>query len=119
MAFGLRRTPPAQPKDGRRDERHDLQVPANILLATGDTREVMIENLSTTGFGAIGDLALSIGTVFRIGLTPGHARHARVVWIKAGHAGCEFLSPLSPGCPELGLDASAAQTGQDPTGPIS
>lgn len=77
----------------RAAERFEVNRPGT-LLASGASRDVLIENLSATGCLIRCDLVLPLGTVATLalpGLTP---REARLVRQERGHLGWTFLTPL-------------------------
>lgn len=77
----------------RAAERFEVNRPG-MLLASGSSRDVFIENLSATGCLIRCDLVLPLDTVATLalpGLTP---REARLVRQERGHLGWTFLTPL-------------------------
>lgn len=81
--------------DRRRAERFDVNQPGT-LSAFGEPKDVLIENISSTGCLTQCDLVLPIGTVASIALPGLESRVATLVRQDGNHLGWEFPTPLKP-----------------------
>lgn len=61
----------------------------------GAPRDIVLEDLSLTGFRVSGHDGLAAGDPILVGLAGVGVREATVVWSNDHAAGCEFLAPIS------------------------
>lgn len=90
--------------DRRRAERFDVNRPGT-LSAFGAPKDVLIENISSTGCLTQCDLVLPFGTIASIALPGLNARSASLVRQEGNHLGWQFLFPLKPGEIEIARSA--------------
>lgn len=81
--------------DRRTAERFEVHKPGT-LSGIGATKDVLIENISSTGCLTRCDLVLSIGTLTSIALPGLSTRPAKLVRQDGNHLGWHFLVPLKP-----------------------
>lgn len=81
--------------DRRRAERFDVNQPGT-LSAFGAPKDVVIENISSTGCLTQCDLVLPSGTTASIALPGLESRVATLVRQDGNHLGWQFLTPLKP-----------------------
>lgn len=87
--------------DGRRAERRVVNLAARLRDPGASVADVEVQNLSTDGFMAQGDLALEAGSQVWLKLPGLEPQNCRVVWVEDGKAGFEFCAPLHPATLEL------------------
>lgn len=82
-------------QDDRSTERFRVELDATLRDPSHAPVDVVIEDLSATGFRVVTDATLELGDEIGLGLAGIGARRARVVWCGHDSYGCEFLSILS------------------------
>ena len=82
--------------DGRRAARADVTLGAGLRQRGAHAVTVQVLDLSITGFRAATHLELAGGTDLWLKLPGLESLHARVVWMRGHHLGCEFVRPLHP-----------------------
>lgn len=87
--------------EGRRAERRIVNLAARLRDPGASVTDIEIQNLSTTGFMADGDIALEPGSYAWLRLSGLEPQSCRLVWTKEGKAGFEFANPLHPATIEL------------------
>ena len=87
--------------EGRRSERRIVNMAARLREAGTSMIDVEVQNLSTEGFMAEGDLSLEPDSQVWIKLEGLEPQSCRVVWAEDGKAGFEFANPLHPATLEL------------------
>ena len=87
--------------DGRRSERRIVNMAARLREAGTSMIDVEVQNLSTDGFMAEGELGLEPDCHVWIKLEGLEPQSCRVVWVEDGKAGFEFSNPLHPATLEL------------------
>ena len=93
-----------EPAERRRAERFDVNQ-LGTLSAFGAPKDVLIENISTTGCLTQCDLVLPIGTISSLTLPGLPPRPATLVRQDGNHLGWQFLKPLKLG--EIDIARSA------------
>ena len=88
---------PYVPNDDRRNgsDRVAIGQPSTIRTDNFAPRDIVVEDLSSSGFLFRSDDHLAVGTCFHIGLSGGGMTQARVVRAQNGQYGCEFDVPLT------------------------
>ncbi|WP_176592680.1 PilZ domain-containing protein [Sphingobium sp. EM0848] len=79
----------------RKFDRHPLNRASTLRSDDGKPVDVLLENMSLTGFKISTSADLAIGEAVIIGLAGVGVRSARVVWSENGQAGCAFDQPLT------------------------
>ncbi len=83
---------------GEIDQRGAVRFPvgdeSTLRGADGQPIDVVVDNLSRTGFLFIADAEIPAGSLVALGLSGAGAREAQVVWRDGSRHGCEFLMPL-------------------------
>lgn len=87
--------------DGRKSERRVVNMAARLREAGASVVEVEVQNLSTDGFMAEGELRLEPDSQAWIKLEGLEPQSCRVAWVEDGKAGFEFSNPLHPATLEL------------------
>ena len=87
--------------EGRRAERRIVNLAARLRDPGASVSDIEVQNLSTTGFMAQGEIGLESGSYAWLKLPGLEAQNCRVVWVKEGKAGFEFATPLHPATLEL------------------
>lgn len=82
-------------QDARGTERFRVELDATLRDPSHAPVDVVIEDLSATGFRVVTNTTLELGDEIGLGLAGIGARRARVVWCGPNSYGCEFLSILS------------------------
>ncbi|WP_448663337.1 PilZ domain-containing protein [Sphingomonas sp. CJ20] len=80
--------------DQRGAIRFTVSSDTTLRGADGQPIDVVVENLSRTGFLFLSDTEIPAGSLVAIGLSGAGAREAQVVWRDGNRHGCEFLVPL-------------------------
>lgn len=76
-------------------DRVAVQRPSTVRAEDFRPRDVVVEDLSSTGFRFVSATPVTIGTLLHVGLGGSGMSQARVVRADADHYGCEFVRPLS------------------------
>jgi hypothetical protein len=79
-------------------ERLPASVPGNMRTTPGALQNILIEDMSATGFSARVPSPIHEGKMVRVFLPAGGKHYAWVRWTSSEHCGCQFLSPLAPEC---------------------
>jgi hypothetical protein len=87
--------------DGRQAERRIVNLAARLRDPGATLSDIEVVNLSTTGFMAQGDIQLDPGSHAWLKLPGMEPRNSKLVWLKDGKAGFEFVTPMHPGTLEL------------------
>lgn len=98
--------------DARSAERYPVELDATVRNAAARPYDVVIDDLSTTGFRMVGGPHMEIGSPVSIGFAGIGIQPARVTRLHNDSYGCEFVTPLSV------ADLTAARTAA-PTAPIA
>lgn len=80
--------------DQRGAVRFPVGTESTLRGADGRPIDVVVDNLSRTGFLFVADAEIAAGSLIAIGLSGAGAREAQVVWRDGNRHGCEFLMPL-------------------------
>lgn len=80
--------------DSRGAVRFTVDAESTVRGVDGLTVDVVVDNLSRTGFLFTADAEIAPGALVALGLSGAGAREARVVWRDGSRHGCEFLMPL-------------------------
>jgi hypothetical protein len=65
-----------------------------------------VMDITTQGFLLVSDASLEAGTFFRVKLEGIDPLRAKVVWVEAERAGCEFMPTIHPALLEAAIAAS-------------
>lgn len=96
--------------DARGSERRQVELDGTLRGPAHTPHDVLVSELSSTGFRVPATGALSVGSRITLGLSGVGARAARIVRLAGDEQfGCEFISPLSPGELAAALDAPPAE----------
>jgi hypothetical protein len=87
---------PARPSKARLAERVEVSFGAALRQRGASGVSVQIADLSTNGFRVATHLELEPGTDVWLRLPGLEPCHARAVWSRGHHVGCEFVRPLHP-----------------------
>lgn len=87
--------------EGRKAERRIVNLAARLREPGAIVTEAEIQNLSTDGFMAKGDLNIEIGTFVWLKLAGLEAMSCRVIWTEEDKAGFEFTTALHPATVQL------------------
>ncbi len=79
----------------RRSDRHAVNRASTLRSDNGKPVDVLLENMSLTGFKISAPGEFVVGEEVVIGLAGVGVRSARVVWAENGQAGCAFDQPLT------------------------
>jgi hypothetical protein len=82
--------------DLRGRERLPASAPAKLRITLGALQNILIEDVSATGFSARVPLPMHEGKMVRVFLPTGRKHYAWVRWTSFEPCGCQFLSPLAP-----------------------
>jgi hypothetical protein len=99
--------------DDRLAERYPVMLDGTLRNPQSEPQDVIIDDLSATGFRTATAMGLTIGDVITLGIFGVGLRPARVLRESKGHYGCQFLTPL--GSEELAF----ALCGLTPPEPVS
>jgi len=91
---------------GRQHERTTLQRRTTLRDEEGWARDVILEDLSLSGFKMESDERLIPGQLILIGLEGVGARSAKVMWSRDDQAGCRFTRPITQSEMDTTLTAS-------------
>ena len=91
--------------------RHQIRLRVRGGAVSGETSDVLILNLSTSGMLLESSAQLTVGDEIAVDLPEAEKSVARVVWASGQFFGCAFERPLSTAA------ASAAQLRSEPTQP--
>jgi hypothetical protein len=92
--------------DDRNAERFPVELDATVRNASAHPFDVLIEDLSATGFRMVGGPPMEIGTPVSIGFAGIGVQPARLTRLHDNSYGCEFITALSPA--ELSAALTAA-----------
>jgi hypothetical protein len=82
--------------DERRDaQRHATELDATARTADGTPSDVLIHDLSTTGFRMEARERLKEGSIVWVGIVGAGINAATVMRVDAGGYGCRFLAPIT------------------------
>lgn len=98
--------------DVRTAERFSVELDATVRNSAARPYDVVIEDLSATGFRMVGGPFMEIGSPVSIGFSGIGVQPARLTRLHDDSYGCEFIRPLSA------AELSAALTAA-PTAPIA
>ena len=97
--------------DDRLAERYPVTLDGTLRNPQAEPQDVVIDDLSVTGFRTASAYGLAVGDVITLGVFGVGLRNARVRRESGGNYGCQFLQPLSVA--ELNV-ALAGLTSPDP-----
>ncbi len=97
----------------RISERFQVGRDSTLRWNDGLPRDVIIEDLSCSGFRIAGGEALAAGEEIMVGLAGVGTRKATVIWSENDRTGCQFLRPIS--ARELGATIVASTLVQGPS----
>jgi hypothetical protein len=89
-------TSPSPPPKARIAPRLDVSFGAALRQRGASGVSVTVADLSTNGFRVATHLDLPPGTDVWLRLPGIEPCHARAVWCRGHHVGCEFVRPLHP-----------------------
>ncbi|MEQ1548049.1 MAG: PilZ domain-containing protein [Chakrabartia sp.] len=81
--------------DDRRKSRAPVAIAANLGLGGFHGHNVIIRDISEFGFKVEADLALTCGAIIRLRIPGLGVVIGRVVWLRGGFIGGEFVNPLN------------------------
>jgi len=81
--------------DDRSAERFTVELDATIRNVAARPYDVVIDDLSATGFRMTGGPAMKVGDIISIGFSGIGIQAARLTRIHENNYGCEFLLPLT------------------------
>jgi hypothetical protein len=81
--------------DDRSAERFQVELDATVRNAAARPYDVVVEDLSATGFRMVGSPAMTVGDRMSIGFAGIGVQPARLTRMHADSYGCEFVRPLS------------------------
>ena len=87
--------------EGRKAERRVVNLAARLREPGASVADVEVQNLSTDGFMAQGELVLEPDSHVWLKIEGLEPQNCRVVWVEEGKAGFEFATPLHPAAIEL------------------
>ena len=99
-------------RDDRAAERFRVEFDATLRDSSFLPLDVVIEDLSATGFRVVTEACLDEGAEVGLGLAGIGTHRARVVWQRDNTYGCEFLAPLHRA--DLALALSSPSTAPVP-----
>jgi transcriptional regulator with XRE-family HTH domain len=85
-----------QSRDQRSDIRRKMRLVAAGKTIAGQSGDVLIHDLSTSGLLVQTDVPLTIGEDIEVVLPRTGARQVEVVWKSGTYFGCRFLQPVPP-----------------------
>jgi len=91
---------------GRQHERTVVQRRTTLRDEEGLASDVILEDLSLSGFRMISEDRLIPGQSILVGLEGVGVRSAKVIWAKDDVAGCQFTKDISPSEMDTTLNAS-------------
>ena len=94
--------------DRRADARMRIEQASTVRDHQGGPRDVMVDDLSRTGFRCFSAQPLPVGALVRLGLAGAGVASARVTRREGKAHGCEFETPLTPAQLESAFTASNA-----------
>ena len=80
----------------RRNVRRKMRLNVSGKTRDGQTSQVLIHDLSTSGILVQSEDALAIGEIIEVELPRTGLRHIEVVWGSGNFFGCRFLEPVPP-----------------------
>lgn len=81
--------------DDRLAERYSVMLDGTLRNAQAEPQDVVIDDLSATGFRTVMAMGLEIGDVITLGIFGVGLRTAQVMRVSDGQYGCQFLKPLN------------------------
>jgi PilZ domain len=81
--------------DGRRKKRSSVAISANLGLGGFHGHDVIIRDISELGFKVESSVAISRGAIVRLRIPGIGVVLGRIVWVRAGRIGGEFVNPLN------------------------
>lgn len=94
-------------REVRESERHAVALDGTLRDPEWKPHDVVVENLSSTGFRVPTETGLHVGAFVSLGLAGVGMCPARVVRLADGQIGCTFLVPLGKGELKAALDATS------------
>lgn len=94
-------------REVRESERHAVALDGTLRDPDWMPYDVVVENLSSTGFRIPTEAGLQVGALVSLGLTGVGMCPARVARQADGQIGCTFLVPLGRGELKAALDATS------------
>lgn len=82
-------------RDERMADRQTVNLDATLRKPDDRPVDILVEDLSETGFRMAGATALALDALVTVGISGIGRREARVVRRSADHYGCEFLVPIA------------------------
>jgi hypothetical protein len=82
-------------QDDRLAERHAVTLDGTLRNAQAEPHDVVIDNLSATGFRTAKMAGIAVGDVITLGIFGIGLRSAAVLRESDGHHGCQFFVPLN------------------------
>ncbi len=83
-------------RDERAADRQAVALDATLRKPDQQPVDILIEDLSVTGFRMAGAARLALDAIVTVGISGVGRREARVVRQSDDHYGCEFLMPIAP-----------------------
>jgi len=103
--------------DNRNAERFPVELDATVRNAAAKPYDVVLEDLSSTGFRIVGGPDMPIGSAVSIGFAGIGVQPARITRLNDDSYGCEFVKPLSAAELSAALNATPAAPIAFPTLP--
>jgi hypothetical protein len=95
-------------QDARRAERFPIGFDATLRDPAHVPLDVVVEDISATGFRMITDADLAAGADIRLGLAGIGVHRAQIVWHANGIYGCAFVTPLTSADLNIALSAPSS-----------
>jgi len=99
-------------QDDRLAERHAVTLDGTLRDAQAEPHDVVIDDLSATGFRTVAIAGVAVGDVITLGIFGIGLRSAAVLRESDGHYGCQFFVPLNAS------ELSFALAGLSPPDPL-
>ena len=103
-----------QSQTQRRDVRRKMRLNVSGKTRDGQSSDVLIHDLSTTGILVQTEETLAIGEVIEVELPRTGVRHIEVVWASGTFFGCRFLEPVPPAAVSAALLSAEPERPSNP-----
>lgn len=103
--------------DNRNAERFPVELDATVRNAAARPYDVVLEDLSSTGFRMVGGPDMPIGSAISIGFAGIGVQPARLTRLNDDSYGCEFVKPLTSAELSAAINAAPAAPIAFPTLP--
>jgi hypothetical protein len=82
-------------KEPRCEPRFTVSVAVRMRFSGGEAATVQVENLSSWGFGAKGNIEIRPGSLVSLELPDLRPATAKIAWVSGDRFGAEFLKPIT------------------------